>query len=114
MTVHLLTGVTMSGELYRLPFLFSHYSSHINQYTVINYLKAHYGSPGEKEDGDEKQDHQLPFKSTSPASSSVHATTPQLLTFSFAADPVVEVTSVSNHASPLHGYKARLLQPPRL
>jgi len=111
LSFHLLSGTVLSREVYRLPFLFSHYYDYFQKQTLAEYLQEHYAGD-HKDDGDARKDHQLPFKSTVQAFSTVNALSPNVTFFSFITTPATIKTVVSNSMALLHGYKGRLLQPP--
>jgi hypothetical protein len=58
---------TETGQLLKLPFLVQHYIAHLGSGrsdSLSDFLIQHY-LPGHENDGDEKQDEQLPFKTLS-------------------------------------------------
>src|SRR6476661_2593630 len=65
------TTYTDLGQLVKLPILVQHYFSHNqkNPVSFFNYLQEHYTNHGD--DGDNKEDMQLPFKLAVPAPSLV-------------------------------------------
>jgi hypothetical protein len=65
------TTYTDLGQLVKLPILVQHYFSHNqkNPVSFFNYLQEHYTNHGD--DGDNKEDMQLPFKLAAPTPSLV-------------------------------------------
>ena len=63
----MLNGLTEIHQLMKLPFLIKHYIDHHEENTslsFIDFLKMHYTDKEDPNDNDDKEDNELPFKST--------------------------------------------------
>lgn len=65
--VLILNGATELHQLLKLPFLVQHYRHHRNEdsrLSFIAFLKIHYTEKHHPNDNDDREDNELPFKST--------------------------------------------------
>jgi len=110
-----LVFVTEAGQLFRLPLLVQHYLKHQQSergLSFAGFLKTHY-LQDHKDDGDKKQDRQLPFKSLNPENSCTSFLQPDA---SFIQTPEPQVSQVLSAYLPecyLSGKPSGIFRPPR-
>jgi hypothetical protein len=110
-----LVFVTEAGQLLKLPVLVHHYLKHRqgeNGLSFADFLKTHY-LQDHKDDGDKKQDRQLPFKTMNPENSCTSFLQPEPPSIQASGLPVSRVLSTYLPECYLSGKPSGIFRPPR-
>lgn len=111
-----LVFVTEAGQLFKLPLLVQHYLKHQrseNGLSFAGFLKTHY-LQDHKEDGDKKQDRQLPFKTMNPENICTSFLQPEAPSIKAFEPPVGKLLSAYLPEFFLSGKPSGIFRPPRI